>query len=417
MCITALLGGLAYVPGTYHPFGNNGTTAFGGSVGSGNSALTNLVSSGSYPYQYISAAQLYADLTTASDHLPIVADYTIPLPPNPPVAGFTAAPANGTAPLSVSFTNLSTGATNYAWAFGDANTSTSTNAVNNYLNPGTYSVTLTAVGPGGTNTSTRTNYILVAYPTPVANFTAGPNSGTAPLSVAFTNLSTGATNYAWVFGNGNTSTSTNAVNNYLDPGTYSVTLTAVGPGGSNTLTCTNCILATYPPPVAGFTAGPTEGTAPLSVSFTNLSSGATNYFWAFGDGNTSTLTDAANTYTNPGTYSVALRAVGPGGTNTLTLTNYIVTVAPPSLSSLQLVDFFMSAGSGVQFVVTNADGTPLTEDQQSRIAIYTTTDPGLAVTNWTALTSPTLLTNGLLQVNDTNSGLYPQRFYRAVEAP
>ena len=69
-------GGLAYVPGTYHVFGNNGTTAYKGNVGSGsNTALTNLQASA-----IISAAQLYFDLTNASDHLPVVADYTIPVP-------------------------------------------------------------------------------------------------------------------------------------------------------------------------------------------------------------------------------------------------------------------------------------------------------------------------------------------------
>jgi PKD repeat protein len=574
-------GGLAYVPGTYHVFGNNGTTAFGGNVSSGNSALTNLVSSASYPYQYITAAQLYTDLTTASDHLPVVADYTIPLTPNPPVAGFTAGPTNGTAPLSVVFTNLSTGATNYSWAFGDGNTSTLTNAVNTYTNPGAYSVTLTAVGPGGTNTLTLANYIVVAYPPPVAGFTAGPTNGTAPLSVVFTNLSTGATNYSWAFGDGNTSTLTNAANTYTNPGAYSVTLTAVGPGGTNTLTLANYIVVTYPPPVAGFTAGPTNGTAPLSVVFTNLSTGATNYSWAFGDGNTSTLANPANTYTNPGAYTVTLTAVGPGGTNTLTLANYIVVTYPPPVAGftagptngtaplsvaftnlstgatnyawafgdgntstlanpantytnpgaytvtltavgpggtstltltnyivvaypppvagftagptngtaplsvaftnlsagatnyswafgdgntstltnpvnnyanpgaysvaltavgpggtntltlanyilavnpqptqgLLLAEVFLSAASGFQFIVTNADGTPVTEDQQSRIAIYAAIDPSLAFTNWTVLPNSTLLTNGLLQVNDTNSVLYPQRFYRAVETP
>ena len=335
----------------------------------------------------------------------------------PPVAGFTAEPTNGTAPLSVAFTNLSTGATNYSWAFGDGNTSTLANAANTYTNPGAYSVTLMAIGPGGTNTLTRTSYILVAYPPPVAGFTAEPTNGTAPLSVVFTNLSTGATNYSWAFGDGNTSTLTNPANTYTNPGAYSVTLTAVGPGGTNTLISTNYILAAYPPPVAGFSAAPTNGIAPLSVVFTNLSTGATNYSWDFGDGNVSTLTNPANTYTNPGTYSVTLTGVGPGGTNTLTLTNYIVAVNPPPRSGLQLADFFLSADSGFQFIVTNADGTPVTEDQQSHIAIYATTDPTLAFTNWTVLTNSTLLTNGLLQVNDTNSVLYPQRFYRAVQTP
>jgi len=44
----------------------------------GNTALSNrLITNGPV---FISAAQLYLDLTNASDHLPVVADYTIPMP-------------------------------------------------------------------------------------------------------------------------------------------------------------------------------------------------------------------------------------------------------------------------------------------------------------------------------------------------
>ena len=77
-------GGMALVPGTYHVFGNNGTTPYFGSVNSGaNTALFNrLVTNGPV---FISAAQLYLDLTTASDHLPVVADYTIPITVPAPV--------------------------------------------------------------------------------------------------------------------------------------------------------------------------------------------------------------------------------------------------------------------------------------------------------------------------------------------
>jgi hypothetical protein len=72
-------GGLAYVPGTYHAFGNSGNTPYGGSVDSGgNPALANrLATNGPV---FIGAAQLYLDLTEASDHLPVVADYTVPMP-------------------------------------------------------------------------------------------------------------------------------------------------------------------------------------------------------------------------------------------------------------------------------------------------------------------------------------------------
>ena len=84
-------GGLKYVPGTYHTFGNSGT-AYYGSVNSGaNAALNNrLVTNAPV---FISAAQLYLDLTNASDHLPVVADYTIPLPA-PVISSFSLAGTN-----------------------------------------------------------------------------------------------------------------------------------------------------------------------------------------------------------------------------------------------------------------------------------------------------------------------------------
>jgi len=75
-------GGLALVPGTYHVFGNNGTTPYKGSVNSGSNTALNSDLASVAP---ISAAQLYLDLTDASDHLPVVADYTIPITVPAPV--------------------------------------------------------------------------------------------------------------------------------------------------------------------------------------------------------------------------------------------------------------------------------------------------------------------------------------------
>ncbi|MGO9001035.1 MAG: hypothetical protein ACLQHM_03615 [Limisphaerales bacterium] len=75
-------GGLALVPGTYHVFGNNGTTPYYGSVNSGSDTALNSDLASGAP---ISASQLYLDLTDASDHLPVVADYTIPISVPAPV--------------------------------------------------------------------------------------------------------------------------------------------------------------------------------------------------------------------------------------------------------------------------------------------------------------------------------------------
>ena len=77
-------GGLTFVTGTFHAFGNNGSIGYYSRVNaSTNTALNTDLAPGST----ISASQLYLDLTDASDHLPVVADYTIPLP-TPAITSF-----------------------------------------------------------------------------------------------------------------------------------------------------------------------------------------------------------------------------------------------------------------------------------------------------------------------------------------
>ncbi|MBU1487590.1 PKD domain-containing protein, partial [bacterium] len=56
-----------------------------------------------------------------------------------------------------------------------------------------------------------------------------------------------------------------------------------------------------------FDAVPTIGPAPLSVSFSNLSTGSIlSCLWDFGDGDESTFKNPAHTYNNPGIYTVSL---------------------------------------------------------------------------------------------------------------
>jgi len=197
---------------------------------------------------------------------------------------------------------------------------------------------------------------------PVASFTGNPTNGAAPLVVAFTNSTSGATNYSWSFGDGNTSTAINPVNTYSSAGVYTVTLTAVGVGGTNTQTRVNYVSVTNagPPGLsAGFSASPTNGLSPLIVQFTNLSANATSYAWSFGDGKTSTIAHPANSYSNAGLYSVALTVFGLGETNTLTRTNYIlVTNAPPQIVG-QPQNQTVNLGANANFTVTATGSTPL----------------------------------------------------------
>ena len=320
-------GGLQYIQGSYHSFGNNGSFVYGSSVNtSGNTALNDLDPVLTNLYK-LSAAVLLEDLTGASDHLPIVADYTIPLPVTAPVASFTAGPTNGVAPLIVAFTDTSTGTpTIWAWTFGDSGTSTSQNPSHTYTAPGTYTVRLIASNAGGSSTNTQVNLITALTPPPVASFTASPTNGVAPLTVNFTDTSSNSpTSWAWAFGDTGTSTAQDPSHTYTTPGTYTVTLIASNAGGSSTNTRVNLITALTPPPIAGFTATPTTGMEPLLVTFTDTSSGSiTDRFWMFGDGNTldTGTNSVTDTYT-AGVYTVTLIVSGPGGASTNTQVNYI----------------------------------------------------------------------------------------------
>ncbi len=86
------------------------------------------------------------------------------------------------------------------------------------------------------------------------------------------------------------------------------------------------------PPTAGINATPTQGMAPLSVSFsgtgTDTDGTITNYTWAFGDGSSSTLQNPTKTYTSAGTYTATLTVTDDDG-DTGTDTIQIVVSAPP----------------------------------------------------------------------------------------
>jgi predicted outer membrane repeat protein len=81
--------------------------------------------------------------------------------------------------------------------------------------------------------------------------------------------------------------------------------------------------------VVDFSADPTMGPAPLTVNFKDQSAGSiTSWEWDFGDGLTSTTQNPSHTYTDPGTYTVALTVTGPGGSDTETKSNYIKVTSP-----------------------------------------------------------------------------------------
>ncbi|MDT8357568.1 MAG: PKD domain-containing protein, partial [Methanomicrobiaceae archaeon] len=331
------------------------------------------------PAEWQGAGLVRADNAVAAAGVPIKM---------PPVAGFTATPTSGTYPLTVAFTDQSTGdgITAWKWSFGDGATSSAQNPSHTYTAAGTYTVSLTVACADGTDTETKSGYITVRTPVPAAEFTAAPTTGTYPLTVAFTDQSNGdgITAWKWDFGDGTSSTAQNPSHTYSVAGTYTVSLTVTNAGGTDTESKPSYIAVKTPAPSADFAADRTAGTYPLAVTFTDQSTGdgITGWKWNFGDGATSTAQHPSHTYASTGTYTVSLTVTNAGGTDTESKSSYISVTAPapsaafagiPTKGTYPLTVAFTdkSTGDGINAWNWNfGDGTSSTAQNPSHT--YTT---------------------------------------------
>jgi len=159
-------------------------------------------------------------------------------------ADFSVSPTSGTAPLTVKCTDKSIGKPSMlVYDFGDGTNVTGPNPVHTYKVPGAYTITLSITKYNTTSNSimssamTKTNVITVnrvPFVIPVAKFTASPVSGIAPLTVTFTDQSTGSPKYLnYDFGDGVNMTGPNPVHTYRFKGVYNVTLTVLKNDANN----------------------------------------------------------------------------------------------------------------------------------------------------------------------------------------
>ena len=261
-------------------------------------------------------------------------------PPVGPNAEFSGTPRSGEKPLTVQFTDQSTPGTgtitSWSWTFGDGGTSTAQDPSHVYGSDGTYSVSLTIQTSIGSNTETKSGYIVVSTG-PTAGFTGTPRSGPKPLTVQFTDQSTPGTSaitgWAWSFGDGGTSTSQNPSHAYAASGNYSVSLTVTTASGTDSDTKLGYILVSDPVfPVAAFSASPRTGIRPLEVHFADQSTPGsfpiTSWSWSFGDGGTSTSQNPTHAYAAAGTYDVTLTVTTSAGTDSDTQAGYVVVSNP-----------------------------------------------------------------------------------------
>lgn len=234
-------------------------------------------------------------------------------PPPPPVALFSYYPnASLVAPVTLSFTNKSTNAETYLWEYGSGQPDTDKDIVLTASTGGTYTVSLTAKGKGGSDTYSRT--ITVANPVVVAKTTAGftyspSQSLTAPVKITFMNTSKDAASYKWDFGDGTTTTDANPTKEFTKAGTFKVKLTATGQNNTAEALADITVNGPATVPTADFTYSPSSNlTAPIKITFTNASKNASSYKWDFGDGTTTTDANPTKEFIKAGDYTVKLTA-------------------------------------------------------------------------------------------------------------
>ena len=225
-----------------------------------------------------------------------------------------------TEPVQVIFTNLSTRTANYTsylWDFGNGQTSTDFEPVHIYPREGNYEVMLIATNAFGCS---DTFIDLIPYPRPRAEFGLANAKGCAPLPVHFSDSSANATEWLWQFGDGEFSTEENPTHVYGIPGIYTVTLIISYDGTCRDTTTKVSVVEIFETPVAGFIwedVFPNNPSLLMQFKDRSLVEG-TQFFWDFGDGETSTERNPVHQFESNDTFNVMfVTTIGNGCTDTL----------------------------------------------------------------------------------------------------
>jgi len=244
-------------------------------------------------------------------------------------------------------------------------------------------------------------------PAPVASFTATPVSGYVPMTVSFTDTSTGTpTSWLWNFGDGNTTGNTlqNPTHLYTAQGTYPVSLTATNTGGSSTSPAQNIVVSLAAPTVTSVTpaVGPASGGTVVSIIGTNFTATSTV---AFGG------TPATNVTFKSATWITANSPVHAVGTIHVTVTNAVGTSAtssadqftyqaPPTVTAISPTHGPVEGGTSVTITGTNFNG--------ATVVMFGTNAASFTVNGPTQITATSPVGIGIVHVTVTTpSGTSP----------
>jgi len=223
--------------------------------------------------------------------------------------------------------------TAWQWNFGNGNSSSIQNPVHTYGLPATYNVSLTITDANGCQAS-KTRTVKISQP-PLAHFSYTlSNCSQASFTDLTTCPDTTVTAWLWNFGDpasgpNNISTIQNPQHIYNQAGNFTITLKTWSAAGCEATTTQTL---TIQAPESGFACTP--GCAGNTTQFTDQSAAngipITQWLWAFGDGNTSTLPSPVHIYSNGGNYQASLLVTNAIGCQSMH--NQLIAIQPPPLA-------------------------------------------------------------------------------------
>ncbi|HEX2533620.1 MAG TPA: PKD domain-containing protein, partial [Chitinophagaceae bacterium] len=247
-------------------------------------------------------------------------------------AGFTfTQPKSCQLPLTTTFANTSTGVgtLTYSWSFGDGSTATTRNTNHTYTQPGAYPVQLVVASSlGCADTLRRDSLIHIPNVQVAAEI---PDAVCAQTPVQFRSTSQPVPDSAyWSFGDGTLSGDSAPIKTFDRAGTYTIK------SYNRYSFCIDSLvknITVHALPVPAFTSTNNRSCrAPLTVSFRDVTPGATGWQWDFGDGQTSTEQHPRHTYNGEGVFPVRLIVTNANGCQDTVLVEDAVQILKPQVT-------------------------------------------------------------------------------------
>jgi PKD repeat protein len=267
---------------------------------------------GTVPLSYnvtIDATTFYATLPMLSCNA--VTNQIVQVNPQP-FAAFTLSPPESClyVPVNTTLQNTSLNAiAPYVWNYdGVAHTTNSLNYIATFNTPGAHPVELIVSNQFGCTDSVSQDFIIHELPTVTLN--AVDDDLCVGATTEFIIDGTGISTSTWDFGDGTTLNllnPTSLFHYYSQPGVYSITAIVTNIYGcTDTVTFQNEVII-HPTPTASFITSSTSADIVYPYfEFYDLSVGAINYYWNFGDNNWSNDVNPTHTYNTEGNYLVEL---------------------------------------------------------------------------------------------------------------